>query len=138
MSTTRPVHAPAEPLVRLELPNGDRYHLHPRPADLEGYLSPEHVPHLRPGATAIKVRVERADAGYSITLAPDELQALLRRARLETEELVRHPPEPAPLHDPVRGRGQRDPEAHRLGPNADHAPDPGHRGTRRRRRKPLQ
>jgi hypothetical protein len=120
----------------IELPNGDRYHVHPGPADLEGYLAPEHVPHLEAGVIPIQVRVTRAGAGYSVNLAPDELDSLLRRARLEVLGQEEHPPEPARPRDPARGVGQRDPDAHRLGPNVAAAPDPGHRGTHRRRRKP--
>jgi len=122
----------------LQLPTGDRYHLHPRPADLEGYLAPDRVPHLKSGSAPILVRVTHGEAGYSVALAPDELKTLLRRARLEAEALEEHPPEPARPRDPSRGQGQRDPDARRLGPNADHPPDPGHRGPRRRRRKPYQ
>ena len=129
MPAPRPVHSPPPPPVVLELPNGDRYHLHPRPADLEGYLAPDHVPHLEPGIAPIRVRVTQAETGYTVALAPDEVQEAT---------LVQHPPVPARPPDPDRGRGQRDPDARRLGPNADHSPDPGHRGTRRRRRKPLQ
>ena len=137
MPAPRPVHMPPPPPI-LELPNGDRYHLHPRPADLEGYLAPEHVPHLEPGVEPVRVRVIRGESGHTIALAPDELEALLREARLETEQLTEHPPVPKAAPDPTRGRGLRDPEAHRLGPNVDHAPDPGHRGTSRSRRKPRR
>jgi hypothetical protein len=134
MPQPRPVHTPAEPVV-LELPNGDRYHLHPRPAEFEGYLAPERVPHLKAGIAPITVQVTHGEAGYTVTLAPDELETLLRRARLETETLRERPPRPAAAHDPMRGQGQRDPEAHRLGPNVDAPPDPRHRGAKRLRRK---
>jgi hypothetical protein len=130
----RPVHTPEAP-VRLELPNGDRYHLHPRLADLEGYLAPERAPHLEPGITPVKVHVTRAGAVYTVTLAPGELETLLQHARRETAELTELPLAPLQPHDPTRGRGQRDPEARRLGPNVESAPDPGHRGTHRQRRK---
>lgn len=136
MSPRKPVDAPADQPVILELPTGDRYHIHPRPAEFEGYLAPDRVPHLRPGIAPIKVRVTHGPAGYVVTLAPDELEALLRRARLETDVLAQRPPRPAAEPDPARGQGQRDAEAHRLGPNADRAPDPGHRGPRPLRRKP--
>ncbi len=134
MPKPRPVHTPIEQPVVLELPTGDRYHLHPRPADLEGFLAPERVPHLQPGIAPIKVRVTHGPAGYVVSLAPDELEALLRRARLEGEALRERPPRPEAAHDPGRGQGQRDPDARRLGPNADSAPDPGHRGPKRVRR----
>ena len=134
MPQPKPVHAPPEQPVVLELPNGDRYHLHPRPAEFEGYLAPERVPHLKPGIAPIRVQVTHGAAGYTVTLAPDELKTLLRRARLENEALRQRPPRPAAAHDPARGQGQRDPEAHRLGPNADAPPDPGHRGPKRVRR----
>jgi hypothetical protein len=134
MRKPRPVHAPREQPVVLELPSGDRYHLHPRPADLEGFLAPQHVPHLEPGIAPITVRVTHGPAGYTVSLAPDELEGLLRRARLEGEALHERPPRPEPAHDPGRGQGQRDPDARRLGPNADGAPDPGHRGPKPVRR----
>ena len=137
MREPRAVHVPPPPPV-LELPSGDRYHLHPRPADLEGYLAPDHVPHLKPGVEPVRVRVARGSSGYTVALAPDELAALLRNARRESEALKEHPPVPEPETDPARGRGQRDPAAHRLGPNADHAPDPGHQGTTARRRKGVR
>lgn len=124
------VHTPGEP-VRLELPNGNRYHLHPRPADLEGYLAPDRTPHVGGGITPTKVQVTRAGAVYAVTLAPDELGTLLQRARREVTDLAERPPAPTEPKDPTRGRGQRDPEARRLGPNADSAPDPGHRRTHR-------
>jgi hypothetical protein len=136
MSPRKPVDTPADQPVILELPTGDRYHIHPRPAEFEGYLAPERVPHLRPGIAPIKVRVTHGPAGYVVTLAPDELEALLRRAQLEADVLAQRPPRPAAEPDPARGQGQRDAEAHRLGPNADRAPDPGHRGPRPLRRKP--
>jgi hypothetical protein len=136
MSPPRPVHTPADQLVVLELPTGDRYHLHPRPADVEGYLAPERVPHLKAGISPIKVQVARGATGYTVTLAPDELEALLRHAQLEVEALAERPPRPAAEHDPARGQGQRDARAHRLGPNADRSPDPGHRGPSPLRRKP--
>jgi hypothetical protein len=134
----RSVHTPADQPVMLELPSGDRYHLHPRQADLEGYLAPDRVPHVKPGIAPIKVQVAHGEAGYLVSLAPDELETLLRRARLEVEALAERPPRPAASHDPARGQGQRDPQARRLGPNADRSPDPGHRGPTRRRRKPQQ
>jgi hypothetical protein len=137
MREPRAVHLPPPPPV-LELPSGDRYHLHPRPADLEGYLAPDRVPHLEPGIEPVRVRVTRGSSGYTVALAPDELTALLRDARRETEALKEHPPVPEPVQDPTRGRGQRDPAAHRLGPNVDHAPDPGHQGTTARRRKGVR
>ena len=136
MPPPRPVHTPFEQPVVLELPAGDRYQLHPRPAEFEGYLAPERVPHLKPGITPIKVRVTRGAAGYTVSLAPDELETLLRRARLETEALNQRPARPAAEHDPDRGQGRRDPDAHRLGPNTESSPDPGHRGPRPLRRKP--
>jgi hypothetical protein len=136
MSPPRPVHTLADQPVVLELPTGDRYHLQPRPADLEGYLAPERVPHLQLGIAPIKVQVTHGAAGYVVTLAPDELKALLRRAQLEADALAQRPPRPATAHDPARGQGQRDAQAHRLGPNADHSPDPGHRGPNPLRRKP--
>ena len=70
MSPPKSVHTPADQPVVLELPTGDRYHLHPRPADLEGYLAPERVPHLQPGIAPIKVQVTHGAAGYVVTLAP--------------------------------------------------------------------
>jgi hypothetical protein len=118
----------------LELPSGDRYHLHPRPADFEGFLAPERVPHLEPGMAPIKVQVTHGPAGYTVSLSPDELEGLLRRARLEVEALGERPPRPEAAHDPGRGQGQRDSQARRLGPNADTAPDPGHRGPKPIRR----
>lgn len=95
MSPRKPVDAPADQPVILELPTGDRYHIHPRPAEFEGYLAPERVPHLRPGIAPIKVRVTHGPAGYLVTLAPDELEALLRRAQLEADVLAQRPPRPA-------------------------------------------
>src|SRR5688572_2453567 len=97
------------------LPNGDRYHIHPRPADLEGYLEPDRVPRLQTGMTPVQVRVTRADVGYTVALAPDELQVLLQHARREVEGLSETPSLPPSPHDPTEGRGQRDPEARRLG-----------------------
>lgn len=122
--------------VHLELPEGERYELHPNARDLKGYLRPEHVPHLKPGIAAIKVRVTHGESGYQVSLAPDELELLLRRARLEAESQVEHAPQPKAMLDPSRGQGTRDPETHRLGPNVDHRPDPGHRGQHRLQRKP--
>ncbi len=136
MSPSRPDHTPADQRVVLELPTGDRYHLRPRPAELEGYLAPERVPHLKPGIAPIKVQVTHGAAGYVVTLAPDELEALLRHAQLEADALAERPPRPAAENDPARGQGQRDARAHRLGPNADHSPDSGHRGSNPLRRKP--
>jgi len=133
---TRPVHTPLSPML-LELPNGDRYRIHPRPADLEGYLEPDRVPRLQAGITPVQVRVTRAGAGYTVTLAPDELQILLRRAHREIEGLIETPSLAPSPRDPTEGRGQRDPEARRLGPNVSNPPDPGHRGTHRHRRKPT-
>jgi hypothetical protein len=133
MPSPRPVHLPAKAKVTLELPSGDRYHLHPRPADLEGYLAPERVPHLTVGISPVKVQVEHGAATYLVSLAPDELEVLLRRARLETKALAERPPRPTPSPNPPRGRGRRDPRARRLGPNADHSPDPEHRGPERRK-----
>jgi hypothetical protein len=132
------VHTPADQVVMLELPSGDRYHLYPRQADVEGYLACDRVLHLKPGIAPIKVQVTHGKAGYLVSLAPEELETLLRRARLEVEALAGPPPRPAASHDPARGQGQRDSQARRLGPNADRAPDPGHRGPRRLRRKPQQ
>jgi hypothetical protein len=132
----KPIHTPADQPAVLELPTGERYHIHPRPADLEGYLAPERVPHLKPGIAPIKVQVTHGAAGYMVTLAPDELEALLRRAQLQAHAPAERPPRPAAAHDPTRGQGQRDPEAHRLGPNADGSPDSGHRGPKPLRRKP--
>lgn len=133
----RPVHTPLTP-VRIELPNGDRYHLHPRPADLEGFLAPEREPHLAPGITPVRILVHPIDhAAYAVSLAPDELEELLRRADREKAELAgQPPPRPLPEEEPAPGRGQRDPEAHRLGPNVAEPPDPGHRGAHRLRRRP--
>lgn len=82
MPQPRPVHTPVEESVVLELPNGDRYHLHPQPAEFEGYLAPQRVPHLTPGIAPIKVQVTHGAAGYWVTLAPDELETLLRRAQI--------------------------------------------------------
>jgi len=126
----RPVHTPEEP-VRLELPNGDRYHLRPRPGDLEGFLAPARVPHLEPGITPIEVQVTRTGATYTVRLAPDELETLLRHARREEEQLTEQPPVPPAPHDPTRGRGRHDPDTRRLGPNVAEPPDPAHRGTHR-------
>jgi hypothetical protein len=86
----RPVHTPLSPVL-LELPNGDRYRIHPRPADLEGYLEPDRVPRLPAGSRTHRVRVTPAGAGYTVTLAPDELQALLQRAQREVEGLIETP-----------------------------------------------
>jgi hypothetical protein len=132
------VHTPGDERVMLELPSGDRYRLRPRPADLEGHLAPDRVPHLKPGIAPIKVQVTQGEAGYLVSLAPDELGTLLRRARLEVEALAERPPRPAAAHAPAAGQGQRDPQARRLGPNAGQSPDPGHRGPRRLRRRPQQ
>ena len=128
----RPVHPP-EAALRLELPNGERYHIHPRPADLEGYLAPERVPHLGPGVAPVEVQVTREGAAYTVRLAPSELEILLQRAEAEVGRLTEHPPLPPEPHDPNRGRGQRDPAARRLGPNVGDAPDPGHKGVHRRK-----
>lgn len=136
MSPPKPVHTPADQPVMLELPTGDRYHLHPRPADLEGYFAPERIPHLKPGIAPIRVQVTHGEAGYVVSLAPDELEALLRHAQLEADALAQRPPRPAAEHDPARGQGQRDAQARRLGPNADRSPDSGHRGPNPLRRKP--
>jgi hypothetical protein len=136
MPQPRPVHTPPEEPVVLELPSGDRYRLHPRPAEFEGYLAPQRVPHLTPGIAPIKVQVTHGAAGYWVMLAPDELETLLRRAQLETEALRQRPRRPAAAQDPARGQGQRDAQAHRLGPNANGAPDSGHRGAKPLRRKP--
>lgn len=128
----RPVHTPEVP-IRLELPSGDRYHLHPRQADLQGWLAPERAPRLRPGVTPVQVRVTGSGPAYTVTLAPDELDEILRRAEREIATLAEHTPAPPEPRDPTRGRGQRDPEARRLGPNVASPPDPGHRGTHRHR-----
>ena len=48
------VHLPP-PQPVLELPSGDRYHLHPRTADIEGYLAPDRVPRLQPGLEPVRV-----------------------------------------------------------------------------------
>jgi hypothetical protein len=133
MPKPRPVHAPPEQPVVLELPNGDRYHLHPRPAEFEGYLAPERIPHLTPGVAPVKVRATHGEAGYWVSLGPDELETLLRRAQLETEVLGQRPPRPRAEPAPTRGRGQRDARARRRGPNVDRAPDPGHRGVKPRK-----
>jgi len=137
MRQPRAVHLPPPPPVP-QLPSGDRYHLHPRAADLEGYIAPARVPRLQPGIEPVRVNIVRGEAGYTIALAPDELEELLREARLETAALSEHPPLPEPLREPTRGRGQRDPAAHRLGPNVADAPDPGHRGPTARRRKGVR
>jgi hypothetical protein len=137
MRKPRPVHMPPPPPV-LELPNGDRYHLHPRTSDIEGYIAPDRIPRLEAGIEPVRVTIIRGESGYTVALAPDELEELLRNARLEREALSEHPPLPEPVREPTRGRGQRDPAAHRLGPNVAEAPDPGHRGTRARRRKGVR
>jgi hypothetical protein len=138
MREPRPVHLPPPPPV-LELPNGDRYHLHPRRADIEGYLAPDRIPRVEPGIEPVRVTISRGESGYTVALAPDDLEELLRNARLETESLSEHPPGlPEAVREPTRGRGQRDPAAHRLGPNVAEAPDPGHRGTTARRRKGVR
>lgn len=131
----RPVHTPLAP-VRLELPNGDRYHLHPRAADLEGWLDPARVPHLGPGISPVRVRVHTTDSGtYVVSLAPGELDELLARARHDLAQLADLPAEPPEPEQPARGRGQLDPESRRLGPNVAEPPDPGHRGGHRRKRR---
>jgi hypothetical protein len=138
MPSPKSPHVPTGQPTILELPGGDRYHLHPQAADIEGYLAPDRVPRLKAGAAAIEIQVTQGGGAYTVRLAPDELKALLRHARLESEALGGRPPGPEAPHDPSRGRGRHDPAARRWGPTVDHAPDAGHRGPTRRRRKPYR
>jgi hypothetical protein len=54
------VHLPPPQPV---LPSGDRYHLHPRTADIEGYLPPDRVPRLQPGLEPVRVGITRGESG---------------------------------------------------------------------------
>ena len=120
----------SEPVV-LRVPGGAQYHLELGSEELAGWLEPGRRAPLEPGP-ALEVEMLHAGKRYTIPVGAGELAHLLSRATLEREHLSGHP-EPRPVPNPARGRGLRDPDAHRLGPNVDRAPDPGHRGQRQRR-----
>jgi hypothetical protein len=120
-----------EPIV-LRVPSGAQYHLDLSSDDLAGWLAPGRKPPLEPGL-ALEVEVIRGGRRYAIRVGAGELAHLLSQATLQREHTTGHPEQPRPVANPSRGRGLRDPDAHRLGPNVDRALDPGRRGHKRRR-----
>jgi hypothetical protein len=122
---------PLEPIL-LRVPGGAQYHLDASRDDLADWRAPgRHAPpHSGP---PLEVEVVRGGERYAIPVGPGELAHLLSRATLAADHAAGLPDQPPPVANPARGRGLRDPEAHRLGPNVDRAPDPGHKGVKRRR-----
>ena len=135
MSKPKTPHAATELPVILELPDASRYEMGRRSRKLDKYLDGDHVPRLKPGVAAVRVNVSRGARGYVVSLAPGELETLLRHANPVFEPQAKRPPRSPAESNPPRGEGLHDPAAHRLGPNVDHRPDPGHRGTDPLRRK---
>lgn len=122
---------PRGPVV-LHLPGGAQYHLDVNTDDLAARLAPGRKAPAEPGPP-IELEVIHRTGRYSIAVGAKELAALLSQASLEADHVAGRPRQPRPEPDPSRGRGMRDPDAHRLGPNADRAQDAGHRGQRRGR-----
>ena len=120
----------SEPIV-LRVPSGAQYHLNVSSDDLAGWMAPGRKAPQQPGPP-VEVEITRGGERYTIPVGAGELAHLLSQATLEADHATGHP-EPPPVANPLRGRGLRDPDAHRLGPNADRAQDPGHRGVKRRR-----
>lgn len=118
--------------VLLRVPSGAQYHLELSSDQLAAWLAPGRKAPLEPGP-ALEVEVIHPGGRYVIPVGAGELAHLLSQATLEREHATGRPEQPRPIPNPSRGRGLRDPEAHRLGPNADRALDPGHRGHNRRR-----
>ena len=127
-------HGPSRPLgpVLLRLPSGAQYHLDVNSDDLAVRLAPGRIAPEEPGPP-VELEVIHRGERYSIPVGAKELAGLLSQATLEADHAAGHPAQPRPVPDPSRGRGLRDPEAHRLGPNTDRQQDPGHRGAGRRR-----
>jgi hypothetical protein len=127
-------HGPSHPLgpVLLRLPNGAQYHLDVNSDDLAARLAPGRIAPTEPGPP-VELEVIHRGGRHSIPVGPKELAGLLSHATLEADHASGHAAQPRPVPDPSRGRGLRDPDAHRLGPNASRPQDPGHRGAGRRR-----
>jgi hypothetical protein len=119
-----------EPIV-LRVPSGAQYHLNVSRDDLAGWMAPGRKAPQQPGPP-VEVEINHQGERYTIPVGAGELAHLLSQATLEADHAAGHPEQPRPVANPSRGRGLRDPDAHRLGPNAG-AQDPGHRGITRRR-----
>jgi hypothetical protein len=119
------------PIV-LRLPSGAQYRLELSSDELATWLAPGRTATLETGPP-LEVEIRHRGERYAIPVGPRELQRLLSRSTLEADHAVEHPERPRPVANPLRGRGLRDPDAHRVGPSAEHAPDPGHRGIKHRR-----
>jgi hypothetical protein len=120
-----------EPIV-LRLPSGAQYRLDLSSDELARWLAPGRTAPLETGPP-LEVEVSHRGERYAIPVGASELQRLLSRSTLEADHAAGHPERPRPVANPLRGRGLRDPDAHRVGPSADRAPDPGHRGIKHRR-----
>jgi len=120
-----------EPIV-LRLPSGAQYHLDLSSDDLARWLAPGRTAPLETGPP-LEVEVTHRGERYATPVGAGELQRLLSRSTLEADHAAGHPEQPWPVANPLRGRGLRDPGAHRLGPSGDRAPDPKHRGLTHRR-----
>lgn len=119
-----------EPVV-VRVPSGAQYHLELSSDDLARWLAPGRKAPAEPGP-ALEVEVTRRGGRYTIPVGAGELAHLLSQATLEREHATGHAEQPRPVANPSRGRGLRDPDAHRLGPNVDRTRDPGRRGHKRR------
>jgi len=120
-----------EPIV-LRLPSGAQYRLDLSSDELARWLAPGRTAPLETGPP-LEVEVTHRGERHAIPVSAAELRRLLSRCTLEADHAAGHPERPWPVANPLRGRGLRDPDAHRLGPNVDRAPDPGHRGLKHRR-----
>jgi hypothetical protein len=129
-----PHRAPHRQDVTLQLPGGEQYRLKVDADELAGWLAPQRHPPHEPDAAAIQVEVRHAGGRAVVRTGAAELARWLSRARPAAEAEPSMRPDADP--DPARGRGTRDPAAHRLGPNTDQRPDSMHRGRRRYRRQP--
>ena len=127
-------HRPSHPLgpVVLHLPSGAQYHLDVSSDDLAARLAPGRTAPDEPGPP-IELEVIHREGRYTIPVGARELAHLLSQATLEADHVAGRGKQPRPIPDPSRGRGLRDPDAHRLGPNAGRAQDAEHRGQRRGR-----
>jgi hypothetical protein len=130
MSRSRSASRSLEPIV-LRVPGGTQYHLNVSRDDLAGWMAPDRKAPEQPGPP-LEVEISHRGERYVIPVGAGELAHLLSQATLEADHAGGHPEQPRPVPNPARGRGLRDPDAHRLGPNAG-TQDPAHRGITRRR-----
>lgn len=126
--------APSRPLgpVVLHLPSGAQYHLDVDSDELAARLAPGRKAPDEPGPP-VELEIIHRGGRYTIPVGAKELADLLSQATLEADHVAGRGKQPKAIPDPSRGRGMRDPEAHRLGPNPGRAQNAEHRGQRRGR-----